>query len=49
MPLCPPQPLGPPCAPGSLALLLLVPASALALDCTPDFNWTCTTNGFFNY
>jgi hypothetical protein len=33
----------------ALLLLLLVPASALALDCTPDFNWTCTTNGFFNY
>ena len=35
--------------PWILTLLLLVPASALALDCTPDFNWTCTTNGFFNY
>lgn len=32
-----------------LALLLLVPASALALDCTPDFNWTCASNGFFDY
>jgi len=32
-----------------LALLLLVPASALALDCTPDFSWTCATNGYFNY
>jgi hypothetical protein len=33
----------------ALLLLLLVPASTLALDCTPDFNWTCASNGFFDY
>lgn len=33
----------------SLALAAAVaPAPAAALDCTPQFNWTCSTHGFFN-
>lgn len=28
--------------------LLLLPAVASALDCTPSLNWTCASNGFFN-
>lgn len=29
-------------------LVLLLPAAALALDCTPSATWTCASNGFFN-
>lgn len=30
------------------AAAALAPAPAAALTCTPQFNWTCTTHGFFN-
>lgn len=31
------------------AAAALTPAPAAALTCTPQFNWSCTTHGFFNY
>jgi len=31
-----------------LSLAALAPSPAAALDCTPQFNWTCSTHGFFN-
>lgn len=33
----------------SLAALALAPSPAAAIDCTPQFNWTCASNGYYNY
>ena len=30
-------------------LLLLVPATAAALDCTPFQSWTCSSQGYYDY
>jgi len=30
-------------------LVILVPATAAALDCTPFLNWTCSQQGYYDY